>query len=81
MENENIATDKPYRKLRKCTSGYVEHSPFKNAKLDAGYFCNNCTYFMEGNHCAIVMDSGPDVNEEESGIIAPHGSCDLWYPK
>ncbi|HEX2305125.1 MAG TPA: hypothetical protein VHH33_02450 [Nitrososphaeraceae archaeon] len=77
----NIPTDKQYPKLPKTTSGYVEHEPFKNAKLDAGYFCNNCTYFIKDNHCAIVQDSGSDVNGEESGIIAPYGSCDLWYPK
>ena len=29
MENENIATDKPYRKLRKCTSGYVSINPLR----------------------------------------------------
>jgi hypothetical protein len=49
--------------------------------LHAGYFCYNCVYFIKkGNHCAIVEDSGPDVNGKESGIIAPHGVCTLWDP-
>ncbi|MGA8105306.1 MAG: hypothetical protein WB815_01535 [Nitrososphaeraceae archaeon] len=76
----NIDTNKPYPKLSKCTSGYVEEESFKNATLNAGYFCHNCTYFIKDNSCAIVQDSGPDVNGNESGIIAPYGSCDLWYP-
>lgn len=33
-----------------------------------------------GNHCAIVEDSGPDVKEQESGIIGPFGVCTLWHP-
>ena len=77
---DNIATNKQYPKLSKSTSGYVELEPFKNADLNTGYFCNNCIYFIKDNHCAIVQDSGPDVNGKESGIIAPYGSCDLWYP-
>lgn len=76
---DNIATDKQYPKLSKCTSGYVEEESFKNADLQTGYFCNNCAYFIRDNHCAIVQDGGPDVNGKESKIIAPYGSCDLWY--
>ena len=37
-------------------------------------------YFIKDNHCAIVEDSGPDVNGKESGIIAPYGLCTLWNP-
>ena len=75
---ENIVTDKQYPKISKCTSGYVEIEAFKDAKLDTGYFCHSCTYFIKGNHCTIVRDSGPDVNGKKSGIIAPYGACDLW---
>ena len=75
-----IPHDKQYPKLSKATSGYVEVEHFKNADLHTGYFCYNCTYFIKGNHCAIVEDSGPDVNEKESGIIAPYGICTLWDP-
>lgn len=54
---------------------------FKNADLHTGYFCYTCTYFIEeGNHWAIVEDSGPDVREQESGIIAPFAVCTLWHP-
>jgi len=75
-----ISHDKQYPKLPKSTSGYVEVEHFKNADLHTGYFCYNCTYFIKDNHCAIVEDSGPDVNEKESGIIAPYGICTLWDP-
>jgi hypothetical protein len=78
--NDNIDTNKPYPKIPKCTSGYVEEASFNTADLGSGYFCNNCTYFIKDNHCAIVGDSGPDVNGQSSGNIAPHGSCDLWVP-
>jgi hypothetical protein len=75
-----IPTDKQYPKLSKATSGYLEIDYFKSADLHTGYFCYNCTYFIKGNHCAIVEDSGPDVREQESGIIAPFGVCTLWHP-
>jgi len=75
---DNIDTNNAYRKILKCTSGYVEEVSFSKANLDAGYFCKNCTYFIKDNHCAIVEDTGPDVNGTVSGIIAPYGSCDLW---
>jgi hypothetical protein len=79
--SNQIPTDKQYPKLSKATSGYLEIDYFKNADLHSGYFCYNCTYFIkEGNHCAIVEDSGPDVREQESGIIAPFGICTLWDP-
>jgi hypothetical protein len=29
---------------------------------------------------AIVKKDGPDVNGQESGLIAPHGICTLWVP-
>jgi hypothetical protein len=78
--SNNIPTDKQYPKLSKAASGYLEVEHFKNADLHTGYFCYNCTYFIKGNHCAIVEDSGPDVNGKESGVIAPYGVCTLWDP-
>jgi hypothetical protein len=74
---ENVATDKKYPKLSKASSGYLEIKQFKNADSHNGYFCYNCTYIIEDKHCAIVQDSGTDVNGEESGIIAPYGVCTL----
>ena len=77
----NIPTDKQYLKLSKASSGYLEIEHFKNADLHTGYFCYNCTYFIkEGNHCAIVENTGPAVNGKESGFIAPYGVCTLWDP-
>jgi hypothetical protein len=76
----NISTDKQYPKLSKASSGYLEIEHFKNADLHTGYFCYNCTYFIKPNHCAIVEDSGPDVYNKESGVIAPYGLCTLWDP-
>jgi len=75
-----IPTDKEYPKLSKATSGYLEVEYFKKSDLHTGYFCYNCTYFIKGNHCAIVEDNGPDVRDEESGTIAPYGVCTLWHP-
>lgn len=75
---DNIDTSKSYPKILKSTSGYVEVESFKEADLSTGYFCNNCAFFIKDKQCAIVKESGPDVNGTESGIIAPHGSCDLW---
>jgi len=80
MASEVIPTDKPYPKLSKAVSGYLEIDHFKKADLQAGYFCYNCSYFIKQNHCAIVEDAGPDVNNKESGIIASHGLCTLWVP-
>jgi hypothetical protein len=80
MASEVIATDRQYPKLSKAVSGYLEIDQFKQADLHTGYFCYDCIYFIKGNHCAIVEDSGPDVDNKESGIIAPHGLCTLWDP-
>lgn len=80
MASEVIATDRQYPKLSKVVSGYLEIDQFKNADLHTGYFCYNCTYFIRDHHCAIVEGGGPDVNDKESGIIAPHGLCTLWDP-
>ena len=83
QEEQTIPTDKQYPKLSKASTGYLEIEMFKNADLHTGYFCYNCVYFIkDGNnhHCAIVEDSGPDVNGKESGIIAPYGVCTLWDP-
>lgn len=67
-------------KLSKATSGYLEIEQFKYADLHTGYFCYNCTYFIRESHCAIVHDSGPDVNGTDSKIMAPYGICTLWHP-
>ncbi len=76
-----IPKDKDYPKLSKATSGYIEILLFENANLNAGYFCNDCVYFIkQGSQCAIVKNDGPDVNGEQSDIIAPHGICTLWFP-
>ena len=78
--NDNIPSDKQYPKLSKAASGYLELEQFKNADLHTGYFCYDCTYFIKETHCAIVEDSGLDVNGKESGVIAPYGVCTLWDP-
>ena len=80
MASEVIAGDRQYPKLSKATSGYLEIDLFKNSDVHTGYFCYNCIYFVKDNHCAIVEDSGPDVDSKESGTIAPHGVCTLWDP-
>jgi hypothetical protein len=73
-----IPKDREYPKLSKAKSTYVEIDFFKNADLHTGYFCYNCLYFIGPNHCAIVEDGGPDVQGKQSGVIAPHGVCQLW---
>jgi hypothetical protein len=76
-----IDKNRDYPKVSKATSGYLEIANFVKADLNAGYFCNNCVYFLkESNACVIVKNSGPDVDGGESGIIAPHGVCTLWFP-
>ena len=65
---------------QKAASGYLEIEHFKHADLHTGYFCYNCTYFIKDTHCAIVHDSGPDVNGTKSEIIAPYGVWTLWHP-
>ena len=80
MSARLIPKDKDYPSLTKATSGYVENSYFEKSDLHRGYFCYDCLYFINGNDCAIVRKDGPDVNGEESGVIAPHGICTLWTP-
>lgn len=80
MSSKNIPRDKNYPKLSKATSGYLEIENFKKSDLSTGYFCNDCLYFIENDDCAIVRQQGPDVNGEQSGVIAPHGICTLWAP-
>lgn len=81
LHGQMIPTEKWYPKLSKATSGYFETDVFRNADLHTGYFCYNCIYFIKNdNHCAIVKDSGPDVDGKVSGTIAPHGVCTLWNP-
>jgi hypothetical protein len=81
QEEQMIPINKQYPKLSKASTGYLEIDLFNNSDLHTGYFCYDCVYFIkDGNHCAIVKDSGPDVNGKESGMIAPHGVCTLWNP-
>jgi hypothetical protein len=80
MTDDFIPQDKKYPKLSKSTSGYLEIQNFEKVDLNKGYFCEDCLYFIEGNACAIVKKEGPDVNGKESGTIAPHGLCTLWFP-
>ena len=68
------------RKLAKVTARYMEMEQFKDSDHHTGYFCYNCIYFMKPNHCALVTEEGPDVNDKTSGEIAPHGICALWEP-
>ena len=80
-DKSKIGKNRDYPKLSKTTSGYLEIPYFENSNLNAGYFCNDCIYYMkEVNECVIVKSDGPDVNGEESGTIAPHGICTLWVP-
>jgi hypothetical protein len=83
MESQATSPDitlggKSYPKVSKVRSTYTEIDFFKNADLHTGYFCYNCTYFIKPNHCAIVRDKGMDVAGKETGVIAPHGVCQLW---
>jgi hypothetical protein len=80
MASELISKDKEYPKLSKATSGYLEIDYFKDSDLHTGYFCYNCTYYIKDNHCAIVNDTGADINGKESSTIAPYGLCTLWDP-
>ena len=60
-------------------TGYLEIPYFEREHLNAGYFCNDCIYYIkEGKECAIVKNDGPDVNGEESGIIHKKSSARLW---
>jgi hypothetical protein len=67
-------------KLTKVYSGYVEIESFKNSDTHKGYFCYNCIYFMEPNHCAIVTDEGQDIYGNVSNAIKPYAVCSLWTP-
>ena len=67
-------------KLTKATAGYMELSSFKNVDTHRGYFCYNCEYFIEPNHCMIVTDEGQDIKGNVSGEIAPYALCSIWTP-
>lgn len=46
-------------KLTKFPSGYLELSNFKNSYIHKGYFCYNCTCWidsMEGKHMTVDND-------------------------
>jgi hypothetical protein len=68
------------KKLAKTAARYMEMEEFKDSDHHTGYFCYNCMYFIKPNHCAIVTDEGPDVYDNTSGQVAPHGICALWEP-
>ena len=70
-----------YYKLTKVTAGYMEIQQFKDADTKMGYFCNNCHYFIEQNHCLIVTDEGQDIDCNISGGILPYATCAVWTPK
>jgi hypothetical protein len=80
MSERIIPKDRDFLNLSKATSGYLEIPYFINSELDRGHFCNNCLYFIDKDDCAIVEKEGPEVQGKESGVIARHGVCTLWYP-
>jgi len=58
----------------------MEIEEFKNSDTHRGYFCYNCEYFIEPNHCMIVTDEGQDLDGKVSGSILPYAVCSLWTP-
>jgi hypothetical protein len=81
---EYVRTDNPkgqrFPKSLKGYFGLFGNSLLYNSELDRGHFCNNCLYFIDKDDCAIVEKEGPEVQGKESGVIARHGVCTLWYP-
>ncbi len=68
-----------FEKVAKLLARYVEFSQFKDADLNAGYFCASCVYFFEGkNECAVVQSRGESADGVDSDRIAPYGMCALW---
>ena len=70
-----------HNKLTKVTSGYVEIDEFKDSDTHKGYFCYNCEYFIEPDHCMIVTEEGQDLNGNVSSKILPYAVCSLWTPR
>jgi hypothetical protein len=69
-----------HNKLTKVTSGYVEVDEFNDSDTHKGYFCYNCEYFIEPDHCMIVTDEGQDLNGIVSGKVLPYDVYYLWTP-
>jgi hypothetical protein len=66
-----------FKKFNKLKASYIEYDKFADSNLHEGYFCYNCIYWINsgGGKCMLVEDSGPDVLEKVSDVIAPHGCC------
>jgi hypothetical protein len=66
-----------FKKFNKLKASYMEYDKFADSNLHEGYFCYNCIYWINsgGGKCMLVEDSGPDVSEKVSDVIAPHGCC------
>jgi hypothetical protein len=66
-----------FKKFNKLKASYIEYDKFADSYLHEGYFCYNCIYWINsgGGKCMLVEDSGPDVLEKVSDVIAPHGCC------
>ena len=69
-----------HNKLTKVTSGYVEVDEFNDSDTHKGYFCYNCEYFIEPDHCMIVTDEGQDLNGNVSGKVLHYDVYYLWTP-
>lgn len=71
-----------FKKLSKLKASYVEYDKFADSNLREGYFCYNCTYWLnvDKGKCMIVEDDGSDVMGKVSDIIAPHGCCAGYEP-
>jgi hypothetical protein len=59
----------------------MERDEFKDS-LHNGYFCYNCTYWLDtmGGKCIMVKENGPDVFGKVYEVIAPHGWCNAYEP-
>ncbi len=68
-------------KLTEISSRYMELPSFKAFDTHRGYFCYNCTYFMNPNNCTVVTGKGQDAKCNGSGVIAPHVNCSLRTSK
>jgi High potential iron-sulfur protein len=70
------------RKASKLKTAYIERDEFKDSDLHKGYFCYNCTFWLDtmGGRCMIVKEKGPDVFGKVSDVIAPHGWCNAYEP-
>ncbi|SRR5579885_898956 len=71
-----------FKKFSKLKASYIEYDKFADSSLREGYFCYNCTYWINttGGKCMLVQDDGPDVMGKVSNVIAPHGCCSGYEP-